>query len=33
MFEFDSNLLGIPTGLEKSDKFSKIPIYIDVPEN
>jgi hypothetical protein len=32
IFEFDSNLLGIQTGLEKSDKFPKIPIYLDLPE-
>jgi hypothetical protein len=31
-FEFDSNLLGIQIGLEKSDKFPKIPIYLGLPE-
>jgi hypothetical protein len=32
VFEFDSNLLGIQTGLEKSDKFPKFPIYLDLLE-
>jgi hypothetical protein len=30
--EFNSNLLGIQTGLEKSDKFPKIPICLNLPE-
>jgi hypothetical protein len=32
VFEFDWNLLVIQTGLEKSDKFPKIPIYLDLLE-
>jgi hypothetical protein len=32
VFEFDSNLLGIQTGLKESNKFPKIPIYLDLPE-
>jgi hypothetical protein len=32
VFEFDWNLLGIQTCLEKSDKFLKIRIYLGLPE-
>jgi hypothetical protein len=31
-FEFGPNLLGVQTGLEKSDKFPKIVICLDLPE-
>jgi hypothetical protein len=32
VFEFDSNLLRIQIGLEESNKFPKIPIYLDLSE-
>jgi hypothetical protein len=32
IFEFDSKLLGIQTGLEESDKFEKNPIDLDLLE-
>jgi hypothetical protein len=31
-FEFGANLLGVQSGLEKSDKFSKILICLELPD-